>query len=314
MISTAEQELALTKHEGAGNDFLVLVDPDRSWDVDAAMVRALCRRHQGVGADGFIRVGAGQGGADVSMELWNADGSVAEMSGNGIRCLVQAAVDSGLVSPPEVVVSTAAGFRRVTYRAEESGGRRSEGPSPEGWASVDMGTVRLGAELHEPGPGRRAREVDVGNPHVVCYGPEHPDQLAVSEIGARIDAGTPGGTNVEFVAPGPAAGELVLRVWERGVGETLACGTGTCAAAAAARSWGLVGDLVPVHNPGGTLEVRFEPLRGDGQGDSTGDHPGDLTGDPSGDSRGDRVTLAGPVRRVARVLVDASWLDRTEVR
>lgn len=288
MISSAAQELALTKHEGAGNDFLVLVDVDRSWDVDATMVQALCHRHRGVGADGFIRVGGRHAGAEVSMELWNADGSVAEMSGNGIRCLVQAAVDAGLASPPDVVVSTAAGVRHVTYQpAATGGGEGSAGPSPTGWASVDMGTVRLGAERQEPGPGRRAREVDAGNPHVVLYGTEHPDRLAVSEIGARIDTGTPGGANVEFVAPGPAAGELVLRVWERGVGETLACGTGSAAAAAAARSWGLVGDVVPVHNPGGTLEVRFES---------------------------DRVTLAGPVRRVARVLVDAAWLDRAGAR
>ncbi|MHB8220144.1 MAG: diaminopimelate epimerase [Acidimicrobiales bacterium] len=291
MTSDRGQTLALTKYEGAGNDFLVLVDPERGCSVDAGMVRALCRRHRGVGADGLIRVGGRHGGADVSMELWNADGSVAEMSGNGIRCLVQAAVDAGLASPPEITVSTAAGVRTVTYRpgGPVEGGTGNEHPADaagDGWASVDMGPVRLGAERPQRAPGLLAREVDAGNPHVVLYGPVHPDELAVAEIGARIEAETPGGVNVEFVAPGASADELVLRVWERGVGETMACGTGSCAAAAAARSWGLVGDRVLVHNPGGTLEVRL------------------------GTRPGDPVFLAGPVRRVARVTVERSWLDR----
>jgi len=310
MSSGRGEPLALAKHEGAGNDFLVLVDPERSWVVDAGLARALCHRHQGIGADGLLRVGAGRDGADVSMELWNADGSMAEMSGNGIRCLVQAAVDAGLASPPEIAVSTAAGVRAVTYHpglldgehpavgaGDSSAGKAWAGKAwageawaGEAWASVDMGPVRLGPERPQRASGYRGREVDAGNPHVVLYAPELPDTSEVADIGARIEAGTPGGVNVEFVAPGESGDELVLRVWERGVGETLACGTGSCAAAAAVRDWGLVGDRVLVRNPGGTLEVLF------------------------GDRSAGSVLLAGPVRRVARVMVDRDWLDRAGAR
>jgi diaminopimelate epimerase len=294
MSSGRGEPLALAKHEGAGNDFLVLVDPERSWVVDAGLARALCHRHQGIGADGLLRVGAGRDGADVSMELWNADGSMAEMSGNGIRCLVQAAVDAGLASPPEIAVSTAAGVRSVTYHPGLLDGEHlavgaGDSSTGEAWASVDMGPVRLGPERPQRASGHRGREVDAGNPHVVLYAPELPDTSEVADIGARIEAGTPGGVNVEFVAPGESGDELVLRVWERGVGETLACGTGSCAAAAAVRDWGLVGDRVLVRNPGGTLEVLF------------------------GDRSTGSVLLAGPVRRVARVMVDRHWLDRAEL-
>ncbi|HEX3946625.1 MAG TPA: diaminopimelate epimerase [Acidimicrobiales bacterium] len=285
--------LVLSKHHGAGNDFLVVVDPDDRARLTDGQVRALCDRHVGLGADGVIRVGvgrhpgrpgsdgAGSRATDLWMELRNADGGEAEMSGNGIRCLAQAAVDAGLAAPPQFTVDTPAGVRTVEYRPGSAAGTA--------WASVDMGVVRLGAE--EPDligsaglPGRQARRVDVGNPHLVLLGPEDPSAIDVAEIGAGLEAVTPGGVNVEFVAAGPGPDELQLRVWERGVGETLACGTGSCAAAAAARSWGLVGDVVLVHNPGGALEVRLGP------------------------ADDDPVTLAGPTRWVADVSVDLAVL------
>lgn len=272
MPQAADTRLDLSKHEGAGNDFLVVVDPDDRVRLTDDQVRALCDRHRGVGADGVIRVGPGRDGADLSMELRNADGNEAEMSGNGIRCLAQAAVEAGLVAPPEFTVATAAGIRAITYQA----GDRPE----EATASVDMGPVCLGDEQRQRFADRRVRRVDVGNPHLVLLGPGDPAELAVAEIGARIEAGHLGGINVEFVALGASSDELVLRVWERGVGETRACGTGSCAAAAAVRSWGMVGDHVRVRNPGGTLEVWL------------------------GEKDGDPAVLAGPVRRVADVVVD----------
>ncbi|MDP9386895.1 MAG: diaminopimelate epimerase, partial [Actinomycetota bacterium] len=94
--------LTLTKHHGLGNDFLVLVDLEGRHPVDAGLARALCDRHRGVGADGVIRVTAGTEGADVTMQLRNADGGLAEMSGNGIRCLAQAVVDAGVVPGPDL--------------------------------------------------------------------------------------------------------------------------------------------------------------------------------------------------------------------
>jgi diaminopimelate epimerase len=123
----------------------------------------------------------------------------------------------------------------------------------------------------------------VGNPHLVVLGAEDPSTIALAEVGPRLEAHHEGGINVEFVSW--AGGDrLLLRVWERGVGETLACGTGSCAAAAVARGWGLVGDHVLVENPGGTLEVWLGP------------------------SADDPVDLAGPVRRVAQVVVDPGSL------
>ena len=287
----APSPLRLTKHHGAGNDFLVLLDADDRRPVTAAEVGALCDRHRGIGADGLLRAVPGRHGAHLAMELRNADGSVAEMSGNGIRCLVQAAVDAGWVSPGDVEVDTAAGRRRVTYRP---------GPEPGlAFASVGMGVPVLGepvdAEMLGLGdvPGmafgavRAARAVDMGNPHVVVLlaaplAGESGDAV-VRGAGARLERSVPSGANVEFVWAGPGADELTMRVWERGVGETLACGTGTCAAVAATASWGVTGGRVVVHNPGGPLEVELTD---------------------------DGAVLGGPTATVASIDVDDTLLAR----
>jgi diaminopimelate epimerase len=205
------------------------------------------------------------------MQLFNADGGEAEMSGNGIRCLAQAAVDAGLVAPPSFTVATAAGTRTVEY---------APGERP-GWAraSVDMGPARLGPDQPQEFDDRRARTVDVGNPHLVLLGPDT-DGVDVAELGPKLQASFAGGINVEWITVArDGDGKLLdLRVWERGVGETLACGTGSVAAAAAARSWDVVGPgPVRVRNPGGVLEV-------------------DLGG-----SEHDTAHLTGPVRRIADV-------------
>ncbi len=114
--------MRLTKHHGLGNDFLVLLDLDGIHPVSAEEAIDLCDRRTGIGADGLLRVTAGTDGADVTMQLRNADGSVAEMSGNGIRCLAQAVFQAGVVSPPELRVATGAGVRtvRVTSRSGRS--------------------------------------------------------------------------------------------------------------------------------------------------------------------------------------------------
>ncbi|HEY5097270.1 MAG TPA: diaminopimelate epimerase [Acidimicrobiales bacterium] len=258
--------LHLTKHHGAGNDFLVLVDADDRVHLDSTLVRALCDRRFGVGADGVIRIVRGGEQADLAMDLRNADGSVAEMTGNGMRCLAQAAVAAGLVEPPTFTVSTLAGVRTVEYRPGDAPGSAE--------ASVDMGRAVLGPE--ERLAERRARRVDMGNPHLVLLGPD-PVDLDVAALGAEFQGAETGGINVEFVSLGPGPDALTLRVWERGVGETRACGTGSAAAAAAARDWGLVGSTVEVHNPGGTLSVTVAA---------------------------DGIRLSGPVRKVADVEVD----------
>jgi diaminopimelate epimerase len=214
--------LTLTKHHGLGNDFLVLLDPDDLHPVDGETARALCHRSRGVGADGLIRSTLAVDGTPT-MELYNADGSRAEMSGNGISCLVQALVDAGVVPGPEVEVLTDAGVRTVRYA--------------DGRATVAMGEALVKPE----GDGL---SVDVGNPHLVLRD-EGQDLLAVGA--ERPDV------NVELVAAAPDG--VAMRVHERGVGPTDACGTGAVAAAVAAHLWGMAGEHVVVHQPGGDAEV-----------------------------------------------------------
>ncbi len=235
--------LRLSKYEAAGNDFLVLVDRSVGPPLTAEAAVALCHRRFGVGADGLLRCWpAGRG--RVGMELRNADGSFAETSGNGLRCLAQAAVMAGLADPPRVVVETPVGPREV----ELAPGRWVS----EGWATVAMGRVALDLSVPTRGPARRVALADVGNPHLVA---EVEDPAAVDLVAAATDvaAERASSLNVELVAP--RNGGLVLRVLERGAGETLACGSGSVAAASAARAWGLVGDHVDVVNPGGILHV-----------------------------------------------------------
>jgi diaminopimelate epimerase len=276
----------LTKHHGSGNDFLVLLDQEDGPGLEAAEISALCDRHRGIGADGFIVGRPGVDGADLRMDLTNADGSPAEMSGNGIRCLVQAAVAVGIVSDGKTLVDTDGGRRTVRYS--------TVGPGV-GFADVDMGPAVVGDDL---GPEQllalgapaeivsRASFVGVGNPHVVLLAGETAVDLAV--VGPTVESSVEGGANVEVVRPGKTAGpesecdRLELEVWERGVGMTESCGTGACAAAAAARRWGLTGDEVEVRTSGGVLKVRLEP---------------------------DNVTLAGPAHMVGKIHVDRDTLS-----
>src|SRR5207237_3932170 len=151
--------LTLTKHHGLGNDFLVLLDMEARQPVSPDLARALCDRRRGVGADGVIRVTPGGKRTDVTFELRNADGSEAEISGNGMRCMAQAVVDAGIAPGPELAVATVAGVRRVTVEPESAPGLRR--------ASVDMGPARIGPDQPQEVEGRRARTVDMGNPHLV---------------------------------------------------------------------------------------------------------------------------------------------------
>jgi diaminopimelate epimerase len=266
-----------SKHEGAGNDFLVVLDPQNALHLTVGQVRLLADRRRGIGADGIIRVGPGRDGCDLSMELRNADGSVAEMSGNGIRCLAQAAVDAGLVAPPRFTVATGGGPRTVDYIPGES----------PGWAKarVDMGPVTLGPDQPQQFDDRKARTINVGNPHLVLLGPDVAG-VNIADLGPKLQAAFSDGINVDWIAvEQDGEGELLdLRVWERGVGETLACGTGSVAAAAAARSWGAVRDegVVRVRNPGGVLDVTLDD---------------------------DTSYLAGPVRKVADIEIHPGMLS-----
>lgn len=234
-------EMHLSKHHGLGNDFLVVLStPDEpSGDVEdpAALARKLCHRRLGVGADGLIVARPGGRDADLAMELRNADGSRAEMSGNGIGCLAQAEARRRHADTLDLRIATDAGLRTVAVRP---------GPDPATvTARVDMGPVKV--RVLDGAPSRRAAEVDIGNPHLVLLdGRGDADLEALGREHADV--------NVELVTV-EADGRLAMLVWERGVGRTEACGTGACAVAAAAHGWGLVPDQVTVSMPGGAVEV-----------------------------------------------------------
>jgi diaminopimelate epimerase len=253
--------LALTKHHGLGNDFLVaFVDglpADRPWE---DLARAACDRRHGIGADGLLVAtpldGTGQAAradaAVVGMRLYNTDGSEAEMSGNGIRCLVQAWARRAGREAGEVVVSTVVGPRIVGF-----------GPGLDRHsmvATVDMGPITpIDAPAGWPDvgahAGRPVAHVSVGNPHTVVA----VDDVAAVDL-ALIGRQVPS-VNLEIVESGPEPDAVTMRVHERGAGITEACGTGACAAAWAAEAWGLArpsNGEITVHMDGGDARVRLD--------------------------------------------------------
>jgi diaminopimelate epimerase len=255
----------LSKLHATGNDFLVwswLAPATGHHAIQGFQAAELCDRHRGIGADGLIVVERGADGADCRMLLFNADGGIAEMSGNGMRCLAWAAVRQGLGDGKQLVVDTDGGRRTVEYECDADG--------KVVYATVDMGPVTfepaaipvdaasafdLEATYH--GVRYRGDAAGMGNPHLVLF----VDDLAQTRVtthgpNLEVDDRFPKRTNVEFVTvSGPD--ELTMRVWERGVGETLSCGTGACAAAAVAHRRALVGDDVTVKVPGGDLSVQL---------------------------------------------------------
>ncbi len=241
--------MRVTKHHGLGNDFLVLLDRNADTPIDEDIAIAICDRHRGVGADGLIRV-TRPAGRPFCMELRNEDGSRAEMSGNGISCMAQAIVMAGYAPDGVVHIDTDAGARTVTV-VEETDRHRHR-------MRVAMGAATIVGRLAEWEDDRilRAAHVDVGNPHVVCHVADPDDAPDLVAFGERVNASTPGGTNVELVTTGDA-GSIVMTVYERGVGPTEACGTGAVAAATAAHAWGLAPRQVRVSQPGGDAEVEL---------------------------------------------------------
>jgi diaminopimelate epimerase len=260
--------IRLSKLHATGNDFLVA-----SWlhehagvpGILASQAVALCDRHRGVGADGLIVVRPGADGADAEMLLYNADGGVAEMSGNGMRALAWAAAREGLGRNGALVVDTGGGRRQVELTRDPATGEVVA-------ATVDMGPVTfdpqqiplaaespfgLTADYH--GTHYVGDAAGMGNPHLVLF-VDDPATARVTQHGPHLehDDRFPRRTNVEFVRLTPGApDEIDMRVWERGVGETLSCGTGACAVAAVAHRRGLVGDRAVVHVPGGDLVVEL---------------------------------------------------------
>lgn len=224
--------LEFTKMQGLGNDFVVLDGPAHPTTQD---VVRLCDRRFGIGADGLLVVTAGD---PVVMDYWNADGSAAEMCGNGLRCVARYAFDRGLADSEEFDVDTPVGPRRVIVGAEV--------------VTVEIGPTLI--EGSETIDGEMYRLVDTGNPHAVRI-VDDLEAVELSRLGPLVaaEAGFDAGCNVEIIVPGE--GSVSMRVWERGVGETLACGTGMVAAAAVAL--GGADGTIRVDVPGGSGQVEI---------------------------------------------------------
>lgn len=271
--------MEFVKAHGAGNDFVLLPDPGNRLVLTPRLVRALCAPHVGLGADGVIRIAPARDGVDAEafMDYWNADGSVAEMCGNGVRCVAKYVLDRGTGIGDLVRVDTRSGVKVVTATL-----------GPDGRVNrvrVDMGAPvpgKIAEPLEIDGRTIDVTTVSMGNPHAVIV-VDDVGTAPVSTLGpavARLPL-FPDGTNVEFisaVSPSRIAG----RIWERGVGETLASGTGGAAMAVAAHLLGHAGCRVHVDLPGGTLEVDWTE---------------------------DTLHVTGPAVEVAAGELDDGWLD-----
>jgi diaminopimelate epimerase len=263
-----EETLAFTKGHGTENDFVLIFDELGALDLSPALVRALCDRRTGIGADGVlraVRAGVVPDGAEFPLDLWfmdyrNADGSIAEMCGNGARVFAaflerEAGEDFG----GGVGIATRAGVRVVMSLGD---GRYSVGMGR--WTIPGDGksdaTARIAGLGHRP-----AVSVDIGNPHTVVAVSDA-SELETADLtdAPEVSPTPPDGTNVELVLSDGLSdgkrGRIRMRVYERGVGETRSCGTGACAAVVAARAWEGIGAPTEwdVRVPGGLLTVRID--------------------------------------------------------
>ena len=236
--------MQFTKMQGCGNDFLVF-DPDEVDEVNLArLAREACDRHFGVGADGIL-VPAASKTADLEMVYLNSDGSSSEMCGNGLRCLARYAADRGMVGREALTVATGAGIKEVLL-------------FEDGSSRVDMGAPGFDTEV-EVG-GFRFLRVSMGNPHAVAFLQNEAavEALDLGEVGPPIeeDPTFPEKTNVEFGFAGDGR-EVRMRIWERGAGETLASGSGSCAVAVAAVTRNLGDSPVHVRMDGGIVRIEW---------------------------------------------------------
>ena len=271
--------LPFWKMHGAGNDFVVLAadDADAPW---GTLAERVCDRHFGVGADGLI-VALPSERADRRMRIFNADGSEAEMCGNGIRCLVKFVLEQGLADAPDgrVRIETIPGVLKAVATRGASGASGTDGtdgadgrvarvrvamgaPSLEPaalGAHVEQAPPLIDLPLEAAGTTYAATLVSMGNPHAVLFTDAPPADFELERVGPALEHHPlfERRTNVEVVRV-VDRGRLEMRVWERGVGETLACGSGACAALVAARLHDAVDDRAEVRLPGGTLLLEWD--------------------------------------------------------
>ncbi len=285
--------MRIAKYHGTGNDFVMVEDMEGSLQLESELIAALCDRHRGVGADGLIRI-ARADGADFFMDYSNANGEVAEMCGNGIRCLAKFVYDRGLTTAREIDVQTRAGVKHLVLHVQNGVVETvtvDMGPPALERRAIpmtggDLAATFVGQPLEVAGRTYLATAVSMGNPHCVLF-LEPADDLGafdVPGIGGEVEhlARFPNRANVEFVQVVDSV--IHLRVWERGSGETMACGTGACAALVAASLAGLTGREADVRFPGGLLHVRW--------------------------ADDDHLVMTGPAVCVFDAELDPAWLAR----
>ena len=239
-----------TKMEGLGNDY-VYIDCREAFPTDLpALARRISDRHFGVGSDGLICIGP-SAMADLSMVMFNSDGSEGKMCGNGIRCVGKFAYEKGLLSRDRMRIETESGIKELSLTVRDG--------------KVEAVTVNMGKPLVAPpialtvlGQEYSMIPVSMGNPHIVTF-VSGVDGLDLEHLGPEFESHPrfPDRVNTEFVEVRDR-GRLCMRVWERGSGETLACGTGACAALAAAVSTGRSDREATVELRGGELRIRWE--------------------------------------------------------
>ena len=231
---------------GIGNDYVYIDCFHNKIDNPAELARAVSDRHFAVGGDGLILICPSKI-ADVKMQIFNADGSEAEMCGNGVRCVARFAFDNGLVGKKEISVETLAGVKHLEIINDEN-------------VRVDMGKPTIGEKLlvNE----KVGTKVSVGNPHFVIV-EKKIDDLDLKKIGPTFENTPvfPDRTNTEFIQI-IDKNNIKMRVWERGSGETLACGTGACASVSACSADGLINRRATVHLLGGKLNIDWSESNG----------------------------------------------------
>lgn len=241
--------MRFTKMEGLGNDYIYLNGLDGLPEDLPGLARRMSDRHFGVGSDGLICI-CPSDRADFKMQMFNADGSQGEMCGNGIRCLGKYVYDKGLTRKRTLSIETGGGLRTLELLTEDGLVKA---------VRVNMGRPQVGAAMELTAGDRlwQVIPVSMGNPHAVLF-VDQPEELDLATLGPSFEhhPAFPGGVNTEFVRC-VSQDRLVMRVWERGSGETLACGTGACAALAAAVVRGKCGRQAAVELPGGVLELSW---------------------------------------------------------
>lgn len=262
--------MKFTKMQGTGNDFLMVEtrDDSRDWE---SIAEAMCDRHFGIGADGVMLVMPSEK-ADVRMRLFNNDGSEAEVSGNGVRCLVKYAVERGIATPKGEQVKIQVAHDVLEADVLMDGDSVASVRLSMGQPYFAPNEIPVAAEMEPPvldfpiqvnGQRLVVNCVSMGNPHAVLFVPEPVEEYPLERLGPLVEHHPAFPARVNFgVAHVVARDRMHVRVWERGCGETLACGTGSCAAVVMARLHDLAGERVEIVQPGGELVVEW-----DGRGD-----------------------------------------------